>query len=236
MRSYEPINSQEVLIITTFKEELNTEKAIEKLGIPRATALTSLRRFQEKIRIKNFDIHKNGNVEITDDGKAVIEDICKIAGGFDKFYNNIGCAYQTSFSGDIHLSSTQTLLECFFAPYISAFTEKNREIHFHIHQIDSFFHPNQRYSEFFLCPLTSEDDISNYEYIPFHKFQQKLWASEGFLKKNGPIYSLKDVSGKNIIFLNSAFPESALFGSSDLKYTVAKNIQNLKMGLYQITR
>jgi DNA-binding transcriptional LysR family regulator len=228
-KSFQPLTSFEMLVATVFKEEKNTDRAVEKLGVQRTTALTSLRRLQTKIGLTLFDISKAGNVRPRPEAEQILTNFAQIVGAYDAMYASLGMHYKTENPSEIILSSTQTILEGFFAPYIADFYQKTPDLDFSISQIDSFYHIDQRYNEIFLCSWLDSEANEYFDYIPFYNFKQKLWASPKLLEKTGPIETLEDLHGKTLMFFNSPLPKVTKYGKKYSKYDLLKATEKIRV-------
>lgn len=228
-KGFNALTSFEILVAGTFKEEKNTDRAIQKLGVQRTTALTSLRRLQAKLGVTLFDISKTGAVYVRKEAAHLLGDFSQLVGIYDKVYNSVGMHYKSDFSGEVVLSSTQTILEGFFSNYIGDFLEKYPELDLSVNQIDSYFHIDQRYNEFFLCTWLDNEQNDYFHYIPFHNFKQKLWASPKLIEKYGEINSVEDLTGKTLMFFNSPLPKIANFGKKYSKYDLLKATEKTRV-------
>lgn len=228
-KSFQPLTSFEILVATIFREEKNTDRAVHKLGVQRTTALTSLRRLQAKIGLTLFDISKAGNVRSRPEAEHILANFSQIVGAYDHMYSTLGMHYKTESPSEVILSSTQTILEGFFAPYIADFYNKTPDLDLSISQIDSFFHIDQRYNEIFLCSWLDNEANEYFDYIPFYNFKQKLWASPKLIEKTGPIKTLDDLKGKTLMFFNSPLPKVAKYGKKYSKYDLLKATEKTRV-------
>ncbi len=228
-KGFQPLTSFEILVASTFKEEKNTDRAIQKLGINRSTALTSLRRLQAKVGITLFDISKTGTVYVRKEAEQILGDFSQLVGIYDKVYNSVGMHYKSDFSGEVFLSSTQTILEGFFSSYIGDFLQQYPDLDLSINQIDSFFHIDQRHNEIFLCAWLDNEQNDYFHYIPFHNFKQKLWASPKLIEKYGQINTIEDLTGKTLMFFNSPLPKIASYGKKYSKYDLLKATEKTRV-------
>ena len=117
--------------------------------------------------------------------------------GSDETWNN------DAQSGNIILTSTQTILEGFFSKHISKFIDQHPNIKLALFQLDKYDHPGQQINEVFIGKWVGQSD--KYEYYPFHVFEQKLWAAEKYLKKAPPLRGAKDLKNHRFLFQQSIY-------------------------------
>jgi hypothetical protein len=101
---------------------------------------------------------------------------------------------------DFLISGSQTLLECFVLPIINA--EMVQDSFFRVNIIESddlsCNHPRRCAIAFVNQQL---NDNKEYNYVPFHSFTQKLWASDKCINHYGGIESINDIIDKKVPIL-----------------------------------
>jgi len=180
-----------------------------------------IKRLEKRLNANIFKIENNKKrtplrIEIIQD--KYIDHICEIAKEMDLLERGIFSKEEwekiygekEELIGEVIISSTQTIWECFLVNTVTNFIEKFPLLTPSFYQIDLFINDKQKFNEIFICPLSDDTDI--YEYIPFYSFSQKLWASKKYIEKNPPINNVEDLAGQTILFMKNVQSESNFYG------------------------
>jgi DNA-binding transcriptional LysR family regulator len=196
------INFQELQNIYVLSKCLNMQSAANALKMPKSTLQKHLEAVEKKLGTKIFDrSQKSGEMSFTQFGKSIIpkiQNILWLAGSLsmmDKFSKD------SPNSGEISIMSTQTILENYICPYIRELLIKNPNLTLSLKQKDENYYSQPKLNEVFIGCW--ENNTETYEYIPFHSYEQKLWASSTYLESNPPIKTLNDLKGHTLICLMS---------------------------------
>jgi len=196
------INFQELENVYVLSKSLNMQSASNALKIPKSTLQKHLESVEKKLGTKIFDrFQKSGEMTVTQFGKSIIpkiQNILWIAGSLsmmDKFSKD------SPNRGEVSVMSTQTILENYVCPYVRDLLIKNPELTLSIKQKDENYYSQTTLNEVFIGCW--EDNTETYEYIPFHTYTQKLWASSAYLESSPPIKTISDLKGHTLICLRS---------------------------------
>ena len=223
------ISTFEAKIATHLKDTLSLAKTARSLEIPKTTVTTALTRLEKKLGVVIFNKKKRtGEITITQDGVDVLPKLEKLALIADSLRVSEGTWGNSKTSGNIILTSTQTLLESFFANYLLAFIEKHPNINVALRQRDDFSLPRQEINEIFLG-IWHDENRETHQYIPFHSFSQKLWASKSFIEKCDAIQSIEDIVDKWVVYPKSAYDPSKFFGSKILRTHFPEGASRMKV-------
>jgi len=198
------ISTFESKIAFHIKNLASIDKTAQQLKLPKTTVTTALNRIEKKIGKKLFiRKQRTGNIEITQDGVDIVPKLEQIYLISESIKESDETWNTNAKSGNVILTSTQTILEGFFSKDIVKFTEQNPNIQMALCQLDKYDHPAQQINEIFIGKWDGQSD--KYEYYPFHVFEQKLWVSEKYLKKSPPLRNLKDLKNHRFLFQQSVY-------------------------------
>ena len=82
--------------------------------------------------------------------------------------------------GEIKFTATQAILSTYIFPMVK-FMQGHDNRRLVINQLDDMLRIEQSINEFYFT-MEMSNDREMFEYIPYHDFRQKLWASKGYLK------------------------------------------------------
>ncbi len=196
------INFQELQNIYALSKCLNMQSAANVLKIPKSTLQKHLESVEKKLGSKLFDrSQKSGEMTITSFGKGIfpkVQNILWIAGSLsvmDTFSKNAPNV------GEISIMSTQTILENYICPYVKELLTKNPGLTLSLSQKDENYYSQPTLNQVFIGCW--EDNTETYEYLPFHTYTQKLWASQEYINEHPPLKDIKDLKGHTLICLKS---------------------------------
>lgn len=204
------ISTTDAQVVSAVKDTLNIAAAASLLSLPKTTLSSILSKLEKKLENHLF-IRKQGSgeVTITDFGYDIIPKLEKILWISENIRSQTDLQNGQFNTGKISIVATQTILESFFAPYVQAFVENNPHITLTLHQKDSNIYYQPQASDIFIGCW--EDNAENYIYLPFHRFRQKLWASQSYLDRTGTIDEVTDVEHRHIILEQSTFNQDQIF-------------------------
>tara|TARA_R110002050_G_scaffold15615_1_gene47941 strand:+ start:22922 stop:23884 length:963 start_codon:yes stop_codon:yes gene_type:complete len=196
----EKINFLELQSVIAVSKCLNMGAAAATLQIPKSSLQKHIEAVERKLGDKLFNrAQKSGEISLTAYGQTIlpkIETIVSLAGSLsitDKFSKD------DHTSGEVGIMSTQTILESYVAPFVPSLLRKNPNIDIVLIQRDDVYFGQPPLNQIFIGCW--DDNPETYEYIPFHTFRQKLFASKEYLKNNPPINEISDLKGHTLITL-----------------------------------
>ncbi len=197
----EKLNINELNSVATIGKTLSINRAAEFLNIPKITVFKHLESVEKKLGQKIFDRSpKVSNVICTPYGKSVLPKINNILWIANSLSPSEGLSVSSYNKGKVSITSTQSLLEAFFVPFIRNLLNSNPEIELTINQKDENYYSKPMLNE---ISIGCWEDNPMYEYIPFYTFRQKLWASKTYIKETKSIKDLKDLKNHFFIGLKS---------------------------------
>lgn len=213
----EPMHINDIVICATLIHTQNAETTSRYLESSSYIIRQAVNRIENRLKKKLFVFSRDekGKVLINEDEKKTIDQILLLAEAINRLEglpeNLTKLPHMPEeMSGNIILSSTQTILEAFFLNKITSFYNEYPDINLSIYQKDSFQNPNQEFEEIFICPM--HKDSYKFEYIPFHSFSQKLWASKDYIDNHPPIKKIGDLSNHKILYIKSELFDKDNFG------------------------
>jgi hypothetical protein len=212
-----PMHTNDIIVCANLINTLNADKTSQNLGASSYLIRQSVNRIEKRINkdLFIFSRDEKGKVIICEGVEQEIDRILKLAENLHVFeglpssLSNLD-KQKNEIKGRMVLSSTQTILEGFFLKKINEFMTEYPDIQLSIYQKDTFSNPDQEFEEIFICPL--EKNTYKYEYIPFHSFSQKIWASKEYLGKYPPIKTLRDLENHRVLYIKNEQLHSKDFG------------------------
>lgn len=182
----------EARAVTTLEKTLNVASAAKELDVSPNALNISISRTEQKIGCTLFmRKQKTGEVTISPGVEHVISYMKTITNAADLIEDQNKTWSSDTTAGQIILTTTQTIMEHFLAPYLVEFINKNPQLNVSFKQeepqeTDSFFT-----NEIFITSHRELDD--GYEYFPFHAFTQRYWANKKYLERFGSPQSMEDL-------------------------------------------
>ena len=106
------------------------------------------------------------------------------------------------------------------------FMQNHSNINLIIHQLDDMLRIEQSINEFYFTMEVSDDE-KVFEYIPYHDFQQKLWASKEYLKKFGTPESERDLHRHCLLFQRGYLHATQVFAAENIKESLSHNFNKI---------
>jgi DNA-binding transcriptional LysR family regulator len=217
------ISTYEALLFCKLYETGNTTEVAQYLGVSTAQVSVGIGRLEKKLGDSPLFIRNRRQGKFVPTSAA------------EKIEQNMQCLVQFSReisdvqdSDDKHVSikSTHTVLEHFLGPYVPSFFEENPDIRLGFKQDDELSFKKSSLNEILITCFPDENPL--YQYIPYHSFQQKLWASPEYIDKYGNPTSVQELKAHRLLMRRITDDPRALFGSSFIKTQLGGG-ENIKL-------
>lgn len=126
----------------------------------------------------------------------------------------------------VTITSSHSILEYYLGPFLKSFITKNPNLFINLNLQDELSITQDNVNEIILTCLI--EDKSKYLYIPYHSFQQKLWASPGYIDQYGNPKSIEELQAHKLLMRKNTDDPRMLFGSTFLKAQLL-NLSELKI-------
>jgi DNA-binding transcriptional LysR family regulator len=191
-------NLADVQVAITIKNTMGLAKAAAFLDIPRPTLMAAIMRIERKLDGQLFYRKQgSGEVIVTEYGKVALPHLERMLWIYDELQTNKHFGENRRDAGSFGIVATQTILECFMAPYAVNFINTHPLIKLTMKQNDNLLAESQKVNDIFIGSSTGDSD--QFTYIPFHTFYQKLWASRQYLEAYGRPAELKDLKSHRLL-------------------------------------
>jgi DNA-binding transcriptional LysR family regulator len=197
--------------ICAAKEVREPKKMANILDMSQASINVCVQRIEKKLGKKIFFRKQNPSTfDLTEDGLELYPYCKRMVESSDALQESLE-AQDSPLQGEVKIVGPQNILEHFIVPYFASFTLKNPRISPSLNQMDDMFYEGLSINEFY---FTSEvkNDADLWNYIPYHNFTQKLWASEIYLKKHGAIETMDDLYRHSLLFQKGFFHNTKIMG------------------------
>jgi DNA-binding transcriptional LysR family regulator len=206
------ISTYEALLFCKLYETGNTTEVAQYLGVSTAQVSVGIGRLEKKLGTPPLFIRnrRQGKFVPTNVAEKIEQNMQCIV----RFSREISDA-QESDDKHVSITSSHTVLEYFLGPYVPSFFEEHPDIRMGFKQDDNLKSKQYALNEILMtCCL---DDNPLYHYIPYHSFQQKLWASPEYIDKYGNPTSVQELKTHRLLMRRGTDDPRALFGSSFIK-------------------
>ena len=213
--------------ICAIKEIREPKKIALALDMSQTSINVYVQRIEKKAEKKLFLRRQNPTaIELTEDGLEIYPYCKRLVESCDALHESLE-SQDSHLQGEVKITATQTLLEYFYVPYLAEFMTKYPGIDVAVRQLDDTFPIEQGINEFY---FTSEvkNDTNTYAYVPYHKFVQRLWASQGYMQKFGKIENIDDLYRHNLLFQRGSLHSDEIFGSSRVKAALSYNFNRIR--------
>jgi DNA-binding transcriptional LysR family regulator len=191
-------NLADVQVAITIKNTMGLAKAAKILGMPRPTLMAAIMRLERKLDNQLFYRKQgSGEVIVTEYGKIALPHLERMLWIYDELQTNKHFGDNKRDSGTVGIVATQTVLECFMAPYAVDFINTHPLVRLTMKQNDDLLSESQKVNDIFIGSSTGDTD--RFTYLPFHAFYQKLWASRPYLEMFGRPQELKDLKNHRLL-------------------------------------
>jgi DNA-binding transcriptional LysR family regulator len=208
MEKYSNINFQEGRAFLAMYEHKNSKQAGDEVGMISSMINLYINRFEKKLGKKLFlRNRRTGTFLPTESSHEIAKYVRNML-----FYADLVYSDHKSNEQKVTISSTILFLEFFIAPYFREFVRHNKEILIGINQNDDLSFENPGFNEILLT--ASIEDNSTYEYIPYHFFEQKLWASPEYVKGWGKLEKIEDLKDHWLLLRKYLDNPATILGSS----------------------
>lgn len=205
------ITINEAIVFSLLEKLGSTQQVSSHLKIGSAGVNASINNLEKKLNKKLFNRNRRtGLFTLSNEGSKISSHIQRLIDSAE-----IISSGPRQDDGSFILSSTHSLLIYILGPYFKDLKEKNPELKFSFQQMDTLNFKERKWNEIIITSFV--DDVSNYHYIPYHSFQQKLWASEEYILKHGSPNSIDELVTHTLLMRREVDEPRALFGSSYIK-------------------
>ncbi len=207
----------------------NTSETAEKLKVTSAQVSVTLSRLEKKIGRERLFIRNRrlGKFVPTREADSIIQYMRYIV----QFAGEIALKNRHA-SKHVIVSSTHSILENYLGRFIPGFIQENPEILIGFRQNDDLQFDNQEINEITLTCIV--DDKTNKQYIPYHSFQQKLWASAEYIEKHGSPKTVHELKKHRLLMRKNVDDPRMLFGSSYIKSELTDDDEILFHDIYSV--
>lgn len=207
----------------------NTSQTAEKLKTTPAQVSVTLSRLEKKIGRERLFIRNRrlGKFVPTKEADSIIQYMRYIV----QFAGEIAAKNRYG-SKHVIVSSTHSILENYLGPFIPGFIEENPNILIGFRQNDDLQFDTQEINEIILTCLV--DDKTNKQYIPYHSFQQKLWASPEYIKNHGAPNTVEELKKHRLLMRKNVDDPRMLFGSSYIKSELTDDDEIIFHDIYSV--
>jgi len=216
------ITINEAIVFSLLEKFGNTYEVSKNLNLGTAAINASINNLEKKLGKTLFTRNRRtGSFALTNEGKhlrsyvkSLIESAQAISSG------------PRADDNSIIMSSTHGILMHILSPYFDVLRESFPELKLGFRQDDSLEFKNKNWNEIIITSFM--EDVSEYEYIPYHNFQQKLWASEKYILKYGSPTSIEELVTHRLLTRKEVDEPKALFGSAYIRSQIS-DTSNLKI-------
>lgn len=200
----------------------STSEVSKNLAIGTAAINASVNNLEKKLKKKLFIRNRRtGQFTLTAEGKHLKPYVKSLV----ESAQAISYGPRTD-DNSVILSSTHAILMYILSPYFDVLKETYPELKLGFRQDDSLEFKNKSWNEIIITSFM--EDVSGYEYIPYHNFQQKLWASEDYILNHGNPTSIDELITHKLLTRREVDEPKALFGSAYIKSQI-NDTSNLKI-------
>lgn len=197
------------------------------LGLSLPSIGVYVQRIEKRIGKKIFLRYKSSKkIELTADGLEIYP-TCRKLMDLSGTLNNLSDVMPKFLQGEIKLTATQSILEYFYLPYMVDFMQTHDNISLVVRQLDDMLQIDQSINEFYFT-MEINNDSQTFEYIPYHDFHQKLWASEQYLQKYGTPMEVNDLYRHCLLFQRGCLHDNHPLGDEKIRVSLNNNFNKIK--------
>lgn len=213
------ISTLEAKLFLKLYETENTVDAATDLGWSKAQVTHNISKLESKLgktlfsrnrRIGKFIATKNAHLI-----RSYMQQLVMVS--------NLAYESVNQETTSVMIRASQSILKYYMGPYIKNFLENNKDFRLSFIEQDDLSKDNQALNEICLTHLVEKS--SRYEYIPYHSFKQRLWASRQYIDGYGAPETIEDLYNHRLILRRNVDNPKILFGSkyTKLYLSTAKN-------------
>jgi len=211
-KSFLDVSTFDALLFCKLFKTGNTTETAKQLDIKTSQVRVGIRRLEEKLGISPLFIRNRRQGKFVP--TAIAEKLEQNMQAIIQFALNMS-NIQGKERGHVSIKSTHSVLEYFLGPYVASFIEENPTIRISFKQDDDLKSMNNSLNEILITCFIEDDNL--YQYIPFHTFRQKLWASPDYIDKYGNPTSVEELKSHRLLMRKNIDDPRALFGSTLIK-------------------
>lgn len=203
------ISTYDALLFCYLYKTGNTTETAKQMEIKTSQVRVGIRRLEEKLGISPLFIRNRRQGKFVP--TAIAEKLEQNMQALIQFSSNMSTIQQKE-NSHVSIKSTHSVLEYFLGPYVAEFIEENPSIRIGFKQDDDLKSTHNALNEILITCFMEDNPL--YQYIPFHTFRQKLWASPNYIDKYGNPTSVEELKSHRLLMRKNVDDPRALFGSN----------------------